>query len=110
MITGPKGRAGRGRLLRGAFSGQFPHNEAQVERGDAAEITFLVIDPAAQGGAPQAPAVQNVGEAPLKLSAAFFEQGFAAFAFHGTGGIGHGPPGFGLEVSWAGGGRRWDRR
>ena len=41
IITGPKGRAGRRRLARGAFAGQFSHDHAEVERGDAAEITFF---------------------------------------------------------------------
>ena len=34
---------------------QFSHDEAEVEREDAAEVAFVVIDPAAQGGAPHLP-------------------------------------------------------
>ena len=62
-ITDPKSRAGRGRLARGACAGQFSHDEAQVERGKSAEIVFVVIDTAAQGGAPQAAAIGDVSEA-----------------------------------------------
>jgi len=103
VITGPKGRTGRRRLARGAHSGQFAHDQAEVEREDAAEIAFIVIDPAAQGGAPEAPAVQDVGESPLNLFAALFEQGFLSRAlpllvFHRVGGPGHRHPGFWLKI------------
>ena len=67
MITGPKSRAGRRRLARGAFSGQFSHDQAEVEREDAAQVAFVVIDPAAQGGAPQAAAVEDVVLTMLRL-------------------------------------------
>ncbi len=90
-------RAAR-RLPRGAHSGQFAHDQAEVEREDAAETAFVVIDPATQGGAPHPPAVEDVGEPPLDLSAAPFEQGLAAFAFHGTGGPDHRHPGFWLMI------------
>ena len=98
VITGPKDRAGCCRLARGAPSGQFSHDEAQVERGDAAEVAFVVIDEAPQGGASQPAAVGDVGEPPLNLFPTLFKQGFAAFAFHGAGRFDHGPPGFGPEV------------
>ena len=110
MITGPKSRAGRRRLARGAFSGQFSHDQAEVEREDAAQVAFVVIDPAAQGGAPQAAAVENVGKAPPDLFAALFEQGFAAFAFHGAGVFWPRPAGLRAQGSRAGGVRRWGRR
>jgi len=88
----------RRRLARGAHSGQFSHDQAEVEREDAAEIAFIDVFLAPEGCPPQAAAVQDVGETALNVHAPFFEERFAGFAFHRAGGPVHGLTVRGIEV------------
>jgi len=80
----PRGRSCRGGLLWRAPAGELAHDQAEIERENAAQIAFVDICQAPQRGSSQASAVQGVGKTAFDLFTPLPQQVFAALAAHGA--------------------------